>query len=119
MVEGGGCAAALFVRGGPRIEAAQPLLSFLVVGLANTARDRANVNVAEIDVPAVLAFGIPAAGEGGHGLLKRSRDGGGKPRGLVVPRTRKTRRPPEGGLCICDVDLIRLRGRSDSDGGKP
>ena len=25
----------------------------------------ANLNVAEIDVPAVLAFGIPAAGEGG------------------------------------------------------
>ena len=37
-------------------------LVFLVVWLANTARDRANMNVAEIDVPAVLAFWIPAAG---------------------------------------------------------
>src|SRR4051794_39279227 len=38
-----------------------------------TAREHPNVNVAEIDVPAVLAFRIPAADEGGHGLLKRSR----------------------------------------------
>jgi hypothetical protein len=59
------------------------------------------VNVAEIDVPAVLAFWILAAGEGGHGLLKRSRDASGKPLGLVVRRTQETKRPPEGGLCIC------------------
>ena len=51
LVEGGGCAAALFVRTGSRIEAALPLPGFLVAWLANTARDRANVNVAEIDVP--------------------------------------------------------------------
>jgi hypothetical protein len=59
-----------------------PLPGFLVAWLANTARDRANVNVAEIDVPAILAFGISAAGEGGHALLKRGRDASGKPLGL-------------------------------------
>jgi len=66
-----------------------PLPGFLVAWLANTARDRANVNVAEIDVPAILAFGISAAGEGAHGLLKRSLDASGKPLGLVVRRTRR------------------------------
>jgi hypothetical protein len=34
--------------------------------LADTARDRADMHVAEIDVPAVLAFGISAAGECRH-----------------------------------------------------
>jgi hypothetical protein len=41
------------------------------VRLAGATRDRADVYIAEIDVPAVLAFGIPAAGEFGHALLKR------------------------------------------------
>jgi hypothetical protein len=98
LVEGGGRAAALFARIGSRIEAAQPLPGFLVVWLANTAHDRANVNIAEIDVPTVLAFGIPTAGEGGHGLLKRSMDVRGKPLRLVVRSEPQTKRPPEGGL---------------------
>jgi hypothetical protein len=38
---------------------------------AHAPRNRANVDVAIEDVPAVFAFGISAAGEGGHGLLKR------------------------------------------------
>jgi hypothetical protein len=58
LVEGGGCAVALFGRTGSRIEAAKPLPGFLVVWLAYTTCDRANVNVTEIDVPAVLAFWI-------------------------------------------------------------
>ena len=37
-------------------------------------RDRADAHVAEIDVPAVLAFWISTAGEGGHGPLKRNRE---------------------------------------------
>ena len=89
------CAAALFVRTGSRIEAALPLPGFLVAWLANTARDRANVNVAEIDVPAVLAFWILAAGEGGHGLLKRSRDASGKPLGLWCPERAKQKGRPK------------------------
>ena len=38
----------------------------LVMRLADASRDRADVHVAEIDVPAVLAFGISAAGESRH-----------------------------------------------------
>jgi hypothetical protein len=34
---------------------------------AGADRDRADVDVSVIDVPAVLAFGIAAAGELGHG----------------------------------------------------
>jgi hypothetical protein len=51
----------------------------VIVRLADTACDCADVNIAEIDVPAVLAFGIAAAGEGGHPLLKRGGHGIGKP----------------------------------------
>jgi len=53
------------------------------------------VNVAEIDVPAVLAFWILAAGEGGHGLLKRSRDASGKPLGLWCPERAKQKGRPK------------------------
>jgi hypothetical protein len=42
-----------------------------MVRLAGALRDRAGVHVAVVDVPAVLALGIAAAGEGGHALLKR------------------------------------------------
>jgi hypothetical protein len=41
------------------------------VRLAGALCDRAGVHVAVIDVPAVLALGISAAGEGLHALLKR------------------------------------------------
>src|SRR5437899_574959 len=43
---------------GPGIEAAPPFPRVLVIRLAYTARDRADVHVTEIDVPAVLALGI-------------------------------------------------------------
>jgi hypothetical protein len=38
---------------------------------AGALRDRADVDVAEVDVPTVLALRIAAAGEGGHAPLKR------------------------------------------------
>jgi len=42
------------------------------VRIAGTDRDGAGVDIAVIDVPAFLAgFGISAAGEFGHALLKR------------------------------------------------
>jgi hypothetical protein len=44
-----------------------------LVDNAGADRDRAAMDVAVIDVPAVLAFGISAAGESGHVLLKRGR----------------------------------------------
>jgi hypothetical protein len=55
-----------------RVEATRPAPRILVMRNAGAERDRAHVHVAIIDVPAVLAFGIAAAGEGGHTLLKRS-----------------------------------------------
>ena len=41
--------------------------------VADAPRDRPGLNVAVIDVPAIWSFGVPAAGEGGHAALKRSR----------------------------------------------
>ena len=38
-------------------------------------RDRAGVNIAVINVPAVRVFGVAAAGEGRHTLLKRGPKG--------------------------------------------
>src|SRR5450432_2155918 len=48
--------------------------------------DRADVDVAEEDVPAVLALGIAAAGKFGHGPLKRGRASHGKPLRVAVRR---------------------------------
>jgi hypothetical protein len=63
-------AACLLTRFGSWIEATEPLPSVLVVRLAHTARDRADMHVPEIDVPAVGAFGISAAGGFGHALFE-------------------------------------------------
>jgi hypothetical protein len=41
---------------------------------AGAERDRAHVDVAAIDVPVVVAFGVAAAGECGHAPLKRTAD---------------------------------------------
>jgi hypothetical protein len=41
---------------------------------ARLNRDRADLNVTEIDVPAIGAFGVSAAGEFGQALLKRGAD---------------------------------------------
>jgi hypothetical protein len=38
---------------------------------AGATRDRAGVNIAVIDVPAIWPFRISAAGKGGHVTLKR------------------------------------------------
>ena len=40
-------------------------------GVADAPRDRPNVNVAVVDVPAIWPFGVASAGELGHDLLKR------------------------------------------------
>jgi hypothetical protein len=44
--------------------------------LADTSRDRADVHIAEIDVPAVFTFGISSAGEFGHVGIKAPPCGG-------------------------------------------
>jgi hypothetical protein len=69
LVEGFSGAVALLVGLGSRIEAAGP--APLVDGDARLCRDGADMDIAVIDAPAVLAFGITAAGEGRHGPLKR------------------------------------------------
>ena len=68
----------------PRIEAAQPLPWLLIVRLAHAACDGADVDISEIDVPAVEAFRVSAAGELGHCPLKRGRPGHGKPLQIAV-----------------------------------
>jgi hypothetical protein len=57
------------VRG--RIETAVPSPLLGVHRQAWLDRDRAYLNVTVVDVPSVGAFGVRAAGEGGHALLKR------------------------------------------------
>jgi hypothetical protein len=51
----------------------------LIVRLARAARDGADMDISEINVPAVLAFRVSAAGELGHPALKRGRPDIGKP----------------------------------------
>ncbi len=70
MVESRRGAAGAFARSRARIEAAAPLPLRGGVGIADAPRDGADMNVTEIDMPAVLAFGITAAGEGGHGAIE-------------------------------------------------
>ena len=63
----------------------------------------------EIDVPAVLAFRVSAAGELGHGALKRGRPGHGKPLQIAahgVPGTTEATRHPRAALAIT---VYRLR----------
>jgi hypothetical protein len=48
------------------IEAAAPSPLVDVDGAAGASRDRADMDIAVIDVPAVRALGIAAAGKGGH-----------------------------------------------------
>jgi len=43
----------------------------ICASVADAPRDRAGVNVAVVDVPAVWAFRVSAAGEGGHAASKR------------------------------------------------
>jgi transposase len=50
-----------------RVETANPSPRILVLRNAGADGDRADMDVSVIDVPAVLAFGIATAGEGGHG----------------------------------------------------
>jgi hypothetical protein len=48
------------------IEAATPFPRIFIMRAADANRDRSYVDIAVIDVPAVQAFGISAAGDGGH-----------------------------------------------------
>jgi hypothetical protein len=42
-------------------------------GHAGADRNRSDMHVTVVDVPAIGAFGVPATGESGHALLKRGR----------------------------------------------
>src|SRR5260370_5658561 len=52
------------------IEPANPTPRVFIVRNAGADGDRAGVDVAIIDVPAVLAFWVAAAGEGGHAAIE-------------------------------------------------
>jgi hypothetical protein len=62
----------MFARLRSGVKAAPPAPLIDVNRAPDAPRDRADVNIAEIDVPAVLAFGVSAAGKFGHGLSKRT-----------------------------------------------
>jgi hypothetical protein len=66
-----GHAARAFAWSTARIEAAAPLPRVLIMRVAGADRDRADVQVTVVDVPAFVDFRIAAAGESGHALLKR------------------------------------------------
>jgi hypothetical protein len=72
-----------------RIKSAIPFPWIGAERIAYAPRNRPGVNVAVIDVPAVGALGVAAAGEGGHAALKRDRSGQ-----AIVLRPKET--PSEG-----------------------
>jgi hypothetical protein len=73
LFEGFGRALDLLAAVRPRIKAAvlSPLVD--INRYAGADRDRSHMHVAIVDVPAIEALGISAAGERGHALLKRGR----------------------------------------------
>jgi hypothetical protein len=66
LVEGLRGTGLMFTRARSRIKTARPLPRIFVTRTADAARDRAGEDIAIINAPAVLAFGIASAGEGGH-----------------------------------------------------
>ena len=75
LLERTGGAAALVAWIAARAEPAQPLPGLGRARIADALGNRADVNVAVIDVPAVGAFGVRTAGEVGYPLLKRGLSG--------------------------------------------
>jgi hypothetical protein len=67
LVKGGGRAVKVLAWFTARVEATNPAPRILMVRSAGADRDRADVDVTVIDVPAIFAFGIAAAGKLGHG----------------------------------------------------
>jgi hypothetical protein len=66
-----GRAVAIFPRLGSRVEAEDPAPLIKIDRSAGADRDRADMDIAAIDVPAIVDFGIAAAGELGYPALKR------------------------------------------------
>jgi hypothetical protein len=84
--EGGGGSVLMFARVRSRIEAAAPLPRIGVVRIAAADRDRADTDIAVVDVPAIWPFGISPAGESGHAALERGLSGSALVSGPVVSR---------------------------------
>jgi hypothetical protein len=74
------CAATLLARSAAGIETAQPLPLGLSVRVADAFDDGADMDITEIDLPAVGAVRVLASGEIGHGRSNRGRAGIGKAR---------------------------------------
>jgi hypothetical protein len=66
LIEIDGGAALVLARLDARVETASPFPLINVDGAAGAARDCADMDIAIIDVPAVGALGIAAAGQGRH-----------------------------------------------------
>ena len=85
-IKSSGRAILMFSGFHPRVKPAGPAPRIAVDRSAGAARDRTDLNAIVIDVPAFVAFGRFAAGEGGHGLkiavpvagVKRTRRGRGR-----------------------------------------
>jgi hypothetical protein len=79
LIERSGGAAGMLARMAAGTEAADPFPWRLPRRDTYTTRDRAAMDIAVIDVPAVVAFRIPAAGECGHRERMQPRTKIGKP----------------------------------------
>jgi hypothetical protein len=55
-------------------------------------RDRADMNITIVDVPAIGTFGVRAAGEGGHGPLKRGGRRAANFQSLVIGKAHELQR---------------------------
>jgi hypothetical protein len=86
LVEGRGGVATVLVRFGAGVEPAIPAPLVHINRDADTARDRSDMHVSVIDVPAIGAFRVSATGEGGHGPFKRDdRCRAIGPEGITIP----------------------------------
>ena len=65
----------MFPRMRARIEAAAPFPRIGVVRIPDAFGNRPDMNIAVVDVPALLAMCGSATGEGGHAVLKRDSAG--------------------------------------------
>ncbi len=74
-IEGCGGLGLMFPRMRARIEAAAPFPRIGVVRIPDAFGNRPDMNIAVVDVPALLAMCGSATGEGGHAVLKRDSAG--------------------------------------------
>ena len=96
LVEGGGGAALVLARMRARIEAAPLFPRIGIVRVAGADRDRADPDVAKVDLPAFVAgFEIAAAGKDEHGIIEAWPGRAGNGKREMAPARGDTLRPLE------------------------